>query len=173
MTGHALRLLSIVALCGASLVPAGVHAVKPGERMPSVPPMAALEDGAAPVDLAKFRGKVLYVDFWASWCAPCRESMPVVDELYRKNGARGFAVVGINKDDRAVDAHRFLRKVPVSFPLAADPQDAVVGAFLVTAMPSGYLVDRKGVVRQVHRGYTAESAKLLAGEVEALLKEAP
>ena len=165
-------LRNLAALVLAAAIPAA-HAVKPGDRMPSPAPMANLEEGGAPVDLAKLRGKVAYVDFWASWCVPCRTSMPVVDELYKKLGPRGFTVVGINKDDRVVDAQRFLKRVPVSFPLSTDYQDTVVRAFLVTAMPSGYLVDRKGVVRKVHRGYTAETAKQLEREIEELLKEAP
>lgn len=150
-----------------------VLAVKPGDRMPQAAPLTNIEEGAPAVDLAKLRGKVVYVDFWASWCVPCRTSMPVVDELYARLGPRGFAVVGINKDDRLVDAQRFLKRVPVTFPLATDDGDAVVRAFLVTAMPSGYLVDRKGVVRKVHRGYTAATARELEKEVEELLKEAP
>ena len=147
--------------------------VKPGDRMPQVAPLTSIEEGAPPVDLAKLRGKVVYVDFWASWCVPCRSSMPVVDELYTRLGPRGFSVVGINKDDRVVDAQRFLKRVPVTFPIATDYGDAVVRAFLVTAMPSGYLVDRKGVVRKVHHGYTAATARELEKEVEELLKEAP
>jgi thiol-disulfide isomerase/thioredoxin len=165
--------LRIVAtLCIATAAP-GALAVKPGDRMPQVAPLANLEEGAAPVDLAKLRGKVVYVDFWASWCVPCRTSMPVVDELYTRLGPKGFAVVGINKDDRVVDAQRFLKRVPVTFPLATDYGDNVVRTFLVAAMPSGYLIDRKGVVRKVHRGYTTETAKELEKEVEELLKEAP
>jgi cytochrome c biogenesis protein CcmG/thiol:disulfide interchange protein DsbE len=170
MKTRVLRTCALLLL--AALLPAA-HAVKPGDRMPTVAPMPNIEDGGAPIDLGKLRGKVVYVDFWASWCVPCRASMPVVDELYRKLGPRGFAAVGINKDDRTLDAQRFLKRVPVSFPLATDVQDNVVRAFLVTAMPSGYLVDRKGVVRKVHRGYTAETAKQLEREVEELLKEAP
>ena len=172
MTSHVFR-TTIAAALVLALASVGAHAVKPGDRVPSLPPMANLEEGGPPIDLGRLRGKVVYVDFWASWCVPCRTSMPTVDELYRKHGARGFAVVGINKDDRPVDAQRFLKRVPVSFPLATDAQDNTVRAFLVTAMPSGYLVDRKGVVRKVHRGYTAETAKQIEGEVEELLKEAP
>jgi cytochrome c biogenesis protein CcmG, thiol:disulfide interchange protein DsbE len=149
------------------------HAVKPGDRMPSVPALTNLEEGGPPISLAALKGKVVYVDFWASWCVPCRTSMPVVDELYKKLGPRGFTVVGINKDDRVLDAQRFLRRIPVSFPVASDNGDAVVKAFLVTAMPSGYLIDRKGMVRQVHRGYTADTAKALEQDVDVLLKEAP
>jgi thiol-disulfide isomerase/thioredoxin len=165
--------LRIAVLLVAALAAPPALAVKPGDRMPAVAPLPNIEEGAAPVDLGKLRGKVVYVDFWASWCVPCRTSMPVVDELYTRLAPRGFTVVGINKDDRVVDAQRFLKRVPVTFPLATDQGDAVVRAFLVSAMPSGYLVDRKGVVRKVHRGYTAETAKALEKEVEELLKEAP
>jgi thiol-disulfide isomerase/thioredoxin len=162
---------ALTALLLGALHPA--LAAKPGDRMPPLPPLANIEEGGPPIDLAALKGKVVYVDFWASWCIPCRTSMPVVDELYRKLGPRGFTVVGVNKDDRILDAQRFLKRVPVSFPVAADAGDAVVRAFLVTAMPSGYLIDRKGMVRQVHRGYTAETAKALEKDVEVLLKEAP
>lgn len=164
--------LRIAAALALTLSPA-VHAIKPGDRVPPVAPLANLEERAPPVDLAKLRGKVVYVDFWASWCVPCRMSMPVVDELYKRLGPKGFTVVGVNKDDRVIDAQRFLKRVPVSFALATDYGDTVTRAFLVTAMPSGYLVDRKGVVRKVHRGYTAETAKQLEKEVEELLGEAP
>ena len=163
--------VAIAALCIA--IPSVSVAVKPGDPMPSAPALTNIEEGGAPISLAALKGRVVYVDFWASWCVPCRTSMPVVDELYKKLAPRGFTVVGINKDDRMLDAQRFLKRIPVSFPVASDSGDAVVKAFLVTAMPSGYLIDRKGMVRQVHRGYTAETAKALEKDVEVLLKEAP
>ena len=133
--------------------------------------IARLDEPAQPLSLASLRGNVVYVDFWASWCVPCRLSMPALDALYKQNRARGFAVVGVNKDVSAADARRFLVKVPVTFALATDAQDAAARAFDVKAMPSGYLIDRKGVVRKVHRGFTAETADTLAREVDALLKE--
>ncbi|MEP7069519.1 MAG: TlpA disulfide reductase family protein [Usitatibacter sp.] len=130
-----------------------------------------LEEPAQALALASLRGNVVYVDFWASWCVPCRLSMPALEALYKQNRARGFAVVGINKDVSAADAKRFLAKVPVTFTLVSDGGDAAARAFDVKAMPSGYLVDRKGVVRKVHRGFTAETAESLAREIEVLLKE--
>ena len=132
--------------------------------------MPALE-GGAPVTMASLKGNVVYVDFWASWCVPCRLSMPTLDELYRKNKARGFAVVGVNKDAAAADARKFLAKVPVTFPLVQDGDDAAARGFDVKAMPSGYLVDRKGVVRVVHRGFTADTRAALEREIDSLLKE--
>ena len=145
-------------------------AIEAGATVPELA-MARLDEPAQSLSLASLRGNVVYVDFWASWCVPCRLSMPALDALYKQNRARGFAVVGVNKDVSAADARRFLGKVPVTFALASDAQDAAARGFDVKAMPSGYLIDRKGVVRKVHRGFTAETADTLAREVDALLKE--
>jgi len=155
----------------ALFVAHSAFALEAGDKLPDVT-IPALRD-SAPVALAGFRGRVTYVDFWASWCVPCRESMPLLDTLYKRHRDAGFAVVGVNKDVSAVDAERFLKRVAVSFPLAADAKDAAARAFDVKAMPSGYLVDRKGVVRRVHRGFTAETAASLEREIESLLKESP
>jgi thiol-disulfide isomerase/thioredoxin len=130
-----------------------------------------LGDPARSLTLASLKGSVVYVDFWASWCVPCRLSMPALDALYRRNRERGFAVVGVNKDVSAADARRFLERVPVTFSLGADVEDAAARAFDVKAMPSGYLIDRKGIVRNVHRGFPPEAAAELEREIENLLKE--
>jgi thiol-disulfide isomerase/thioredoxin len=145
-------------------------ALQPGNPMPEVAP-PQLAAPAAPLAFTSFRGSVVYVDFWASWCVPCRVSMPALEALYRKYRGMGLRVVGVNKDVARADAQRFLERVAVSFPLVADPGDAVARAFGVQAMPSGYLVDRRGVVRYVHRGFTEESASALAAEIELLLKD--
>jgi len=145
-------------------------AVEAGMPAPALS-LAALEDGGKAVTLAGLKGSVVYVDFWASWCVPCRLSMPALDELYRRNKSRGFAVVGVNKDASAADARRFATRVPVTFPLVADAADAAARGFDVKAMPSGYLLDRKGVVRHVHRGFTHETGAALEREIDSLLKE--
>ncbi|HET9579007.1 MAG TPA: TlpA disulfide reductase family protein [Usitatibacter sp.] len=147
-----------------------VQALDAGSPVPAVS-APRLGQSGPPVDLGTLKGRVVYVDFWASWCVPCRLSMPALDALYRKNAARGFTVVGFNKDVEASDAERFLQRVPVSFPLVQDLKDAAARAFDVKAMPSGYLVDRHGVVRRIHRGFTSETASSLEREIEELLKE--
>ena len=152
-----------------AVVPA--WALRPGEPMPSLPPTANLVAGQAPVEWSAYRGKVVYVDFWASWCVPCRLSMPALEALNARYAGRGLAVVGVNKDDRASDAQRFLQRYPASFTHAADADDRIVKAFEVAAMPSGYLIDRKGVVRRVHQGFTQETAASLDKEIDMLLKE--
>jgi len=161
---RALAASILFALSGAAA------AVQPGDPLPAVS-ARELEAPAAPLALGSFRGSVVYVDFWASWCVPCRVSMPALERMYRKYRGLGLRVVGVNKDVAHADAERFLKRVAVSFPLVADGDDAVARAFDVQAMPSGYLVDRRGVVRYVHRGFTDETAAALAAEIEILLKE--
>ena len=144
-------------------------ALESGAPAPAVS-VPRLADPQSTVVLAELRGQVVYVDFWASWCVPCRTSMPALDALYRKHRERGFVVVGVNKDAERADAQRFLARVPVSFPLVADEGDRAARAFEVKAMPSGYLIDRSGIVRRVHRGFTSETAALLEKEVHELLE---
>lgn len=160
-----LHLLAMLAVLAISM-PA--FAVVPGAAIPGVA-APRLADASHRVDFGKLRGDVVYVDFWASWCVPCRQSMPALEALFRKYQDRGFRVVGVNKDVATDDALRFLKRVNVSFPLVADTDDVVAKAFDVQAMPIGYLVDRKGVVRYVHRGFTADTAVELRTEIESLL----
>jgi len=163
-----MRPLHLLAMLAVLAAPVPALALAPGAAIPGVA-APRLADASQRVDFGKLRGDVVYVDFWASWCVPCRQSMPALEALFRKYQDRGFRVVGVNKDVATDDALRFLKRVNVSFPLVADTDDAVAKAFDVQAMPSGYLVDRKGVVRYVHRGFTADTAVELRTEIESLL----
>lgn len=162
-------ILGPAALAAAFVAATPVSAsIEAGEPVPAIV-AAPLRAGDPAVALAGLRGRVVYVDFWASWCVPCRQSMPLLDGLARRFGPRGLTVVGVNKDASVADAERFLRRVPVGFALVGDADDAIAKSFGVKAMPSGYLVDRGGVVRRVHRGFTAETAAALEREIEGLL----
>ena len=169
---RALAKLAMAVLCVFALVRVPAHALQAGSALPDAA-LPRLDAPAASIALRALRGKVVYVDFWASWCAPCRESMPALDALFRREHERGFTVIGVNKDVSAGDAERFLRRTPVSFPLVTDANDALARALDVSAMPSGYLVDRRGVVRYVHRGFTEATGADIAAEVQALLRERP
>lgn len=122
-------------------------------------------------DMRALRGKVLYVDFWASWCVPCAQSFPFLNSLSRAYRDRGLEVIGINVDERADDALRFLRRFPANFLMGGDAGGACPKAYQVIAMPSSYLVDRSGRIRQVHIGFRNDDADRRRLEVEALLSE--
>ena len=109
--------------------------------------------GAPGVSLASLRGKVVYLDFWASWCGPCRLSFPQLEQLRAELGPRGFEVLAVNLDESEADAHRFLEEVPVSYPIVRDAQGSTPALYGILGMPTAYLIDRAGIVHLVHQGY--------------------
>lgn len=121
--------------------------------------------------LAALRGKVVLLDFWASWCAPCRRSFPWMNDLQQRHAAAGFAVLAVNVDhDRAL-ADAFLREVPVSFRLEFDPAGALAQRFDVQAMPTSFLLDRHGQVRMRHAGFREAQRAAREDELKKLLEE--
>jgi cytochrome c biogenesis protein CcmG, thiol:disulfide interchange protein DsbE len=147
------------------LFAAQCHALAPGQTAPGVSLQGL--DGKTHA-LADYKGQVVLVDFWASWCGPCRQSFPFLNRMQSTYGAAGFKVVGINVDEKRADADRFLTKVPASFDLWFDPQGVAPKAFDVKVMPSSYLIDAEGKIIHVHLGYKlADAAK-----VETLIRNA-
>ncbi len=121
--------------------------------------------------LKQFQGKVLYVDFWASWCGPCAKSFPFLNHLDHEFKDRGLQVIGINLDEKPGDAQDFLSQYPAQFMIAADAGQQCATDFGVKAMPSSYLVDRSGHIRHIHLGFKAGAAEELKAVVEQLLAE--
>jgi cytochrome c biogenesis protein CcmG/thiol:disulfide interchange protein DsbE len=121
------------------------------------------------VALDKLRGKVVYVDFWASWCGPCRKSFPWMADMQKKYGPSGFTVVAVNVDKKRPDAEKFLQATPAEFTVVYDPAGAAPTAWNVKAMPSSFLVDAKGNVALVESGFRDESVAELEGRIKALL----
>lgn len=117
------------------------------------------------------KGKVVYVDFWASWCPPCLKSLPFLNTLNRDLKDRGLQVIGVNVDEHINDANAFLKNHPANFVVGSDSKGDCPKAFGIMGMPSSYLIDRKGNVRLVHIGFRDGERKELRQAIEQLLAE--
>jgi thiol-disulfide isomerase/thioredoxin len=122
---------------------------------------------AEPLDLGRHRGQVVIVDFWASWCKPCRQSIPWLNAMRARYGASGLTIIGVNVDAERRDADRFLREVPIEFEIVFDPKGDLARRFQVKGMPSSYVFDRNGTLVETHIGF--RDAK--TAENEAALKQ--
>jgi len=119
----------------------------------------------------QFKGKVLYIDFWASWCGPCLLSFPFMNDLQNAYGPRGLQVVAVNMDEKPADATAFLAKHPAGFAVASGPNAPCAKAFGVATMPTSFLVDRNGRIHSTHAGFRPDDVDGLRAEVESLLAE--
>jgi len=128
-------------------------------------------DGQA-VDVAAEQGKVRVVDFWATWCEPCKEELPALDQLARELGSRGLSVYGISFDEDRAQIPEFLAQTPVRFRILWDRGgDQLSARFEVARLPTTLLVDRRGIIRFVHEGWTETRAAEQRRQVEQLLDE--
>lgn len=142
---------------------------------------AAWEEGQGVPDLAGYQlegdlpelaGKVTYIDFWASWCAPCKASFPEMERIYQENTASGFQIVAISVDSTDKAMQRFLDRAKPSFVIVRDVTQKLVADAGIEVMPTSFLVDKNGVIRAVHYGWRgSESSKKLESEIAELLKE--
>ena len=119
--------------------------------------------------LSDYQGQVVYLDFWASWCTPCRKSLPWADALYQELKDQGFTVLAINLDEEQEMAMEFLQEVPLSFPVLYDGTGTVPPQYQVVGMPTSYIVDRDGKLRAVHTGFNPASADQVADAIRTLI----
>ena len=121
--------------------------------------------------LASLQGKVVYLDFWASWCGPCRISLPRLNALRNELGEQGFEVLAVNVDEYEEDALQFLEEFPVDYPVIWDNGGQSPKAFGILGMPTAFLIDRKGIIREVHQGFRKSDTEKIRARVIELLKE--
>lgn len=137
------------------------------------PPACKLHqmDGSVVSGWQSMQGKVIYIDFWASWCPPCIKSFPFMNRLVADFHERGLEVIGINLDEKLEDAEAFLQKIPHEFTVMFDRDKHCAADFNVIAMPSTYIIDKRGMIRHIHRGFRPGETELMRELIEALLAE--
>ncbi|MEP7302800.1 MAG: TlpA disulfide reductase family protein [Caldimonas sp.] len=147
-----------------------------GTATPAIAPSANAPDftlrtmNGPNLRLAEQRGRVVMVNFWATWCGPCRQEMPQLDRLYQKYRASGFVLLGVNVDDDVHKAADVAAKLGVSFPVLLDTDKAVSKLYDLSTMPSTVIIDRDGKVRYFHRGYLAGYEDNYDKQIRELLK---
>jgi len=153
-------------LCLSLALPAS--ALDSGQKVPEI----GLTDlSGHKVDLASLQGKVVIVDFLASWCGPCKQELPVLQKLYQKYAGQGLMVIGVSVDEDLDNLKGLLKQIrpQVTFPVVHDAGKAVANRYKPPRMPSSYIVDRKGIVRHVQAGFRSDDAPKLDAQVKALL----
>jgi peroxiredoxin len=161
------RLLSLIVL-GALGAAADAATLQAGAPAPA---FQLTSNAGKPVALADLKGQIVLLNFWASWCGPCRQEMPILEQLNRQYHAKGVALLGVNVEPDSAVAVNWLKATPVTFPILFDTDSKVSKLYEVEGMPNTVIVDRKGVVRYIHRGYSAGAENEYLNQIRALIRE--
>jgi thiol-disulfide isomerase/thioredoxin len=150
----------------------------------ALPAFAATSSGPAPafqlsgrggkvINLSQLKGQVVMINFWATWCGPCRQEMPLLEDIYKKYKPMGFTMLAVNVEPDSQAAEAWLGKLakPVSFPVAFDTDSKVSKLYKVAGMPSTVFVDRKGNIRVMHKGYKPGDENFYLTQIRSMLKE--
>lgn len=164
-----IKALSLALVTAAfTLSPAISQAVEEGDTAPDLTLPSIYED-QPDISLSELAGKTVYVDFWASWCAPCLMSLPLYNDLYHKYRDQGFEIVAINLDNPIEDGLDFLLDTPLDFLIPADPVGESAELFGVIGMPSSYLISPEGEVTLVHMGFRNGDIEIIEAEIQKAL----
>lgn len=161
--------LGAMLLAPLSLLSGAAIALEQGKPAPEF----ALPGKQGTIKLADFRGKFVYLDFWASWCGPCRQSFPWMNEMQAKYGKDGLTIVAVNVDQKREDAEKFLAQLPAQFTIAFDAAGTTPKAYSVKAMPSSMLIGPDGTVRFVHNGFRDDQKQAMEAKIRDALRSAP
>lgn len=134
-------------------------------------PAFSLKGDKGNVTLSTYKNKVVYVDFWASWCKPCRKSFPFMNEMQARYAKQGLQIIGINLDNDKQAARDFLKKNPAEFTIAYDPDGKTPGLYNLKVMPTSYLIDRKGNLVHVHKGFKENQKQKMEALILKTLKK--
>lgn len=170
-----MRLHKIVNGLVCGIVLAGtVHASEPSPQSgseSSAAPMFSVAADSGQIDLAQFKGKVVLLDFWASWCGPCRHSFKWLNQMQERYGAEGLVILAVNLDEDKAAAQQFLKSNPANFLIGYDPAGKIAETYRLKGMPSSYMIDRDGRLRRTHVGFRDRDKSPLQEEIQALIGE--
>jgi thiol-disulfide isomerase/thioredoxin len=157
--------LRFLALTLSALLGTTAHAVENGQAAPEFD----LPGHQGSVKLSAFKGKTVYLDFWASWCGPCRQSFPWMNEMQSRYGSKGLRVIGVNVDQKTDDAKTFLKDTPANFDIVFDANGSTPRSYAVRGMPTSMLIGPGGKVLSVHSGFKKEQRDELERQIKLAL----
>lgn len=149
----------------------GLSTVNADTSKGPAPDFSLKSDSGKNLKLSEYRGDVVMINFWASWCGPCRQEMPLLEELFQEYETLGFTILGVNVEEDSAKAKDLLKDIPVSFPVLFDNTSKVSKLYDVVAMPSTVLVDRDGNMRYLHQGYKPGYVEQYQAQVRELIRE--
>jgi peroxiredoxin len=162
------RLLALTVLTAVATMTAAAATLQTGAPAPA---FQLNSNAGKPLALADFRGQIVLLNFWASWCGPCRQEMPILEQLNRQYHGKGVTLLGVNVEPDSAAAVAWLKATPVTFPILFDTESKVSSLYEVAGMPNTVIIDRKGLVRYIHRGYSAGAENDYLNQIRALIRE--
>jgi thiol-disulfide isomerase/thioredoxin len=165
---RASRLIHVFAVAALVFIPSFAQAVSVGDQAPSFS-LPLLNDDKNVVNLDSSKGKVRYLDFWASWCAPCRLSLPAIFELKRELGTNRFEVIAVNLDEKPENAQRFLRRYAPEQNVLSDPKGKVAEKYELPGMPTSFIISGEGEIIHRHVGFKETDIGVIRREIMVLL----
>jgi len=166
--------IALRSYCLAALAAATVASATPTDTLRTGAPAPSFQlnsMGGKAVSLDSLKGQIVLVNFWASWCGPCRKEMPILEQLNRQYRGKGVTLVGVNVEPDSAAATDWLKATPVSFPILFDVDSKVSKLYQVEGMPNTVILDRKGNVRYIHRGYKPGAENEYLDQIRALIRE--
>jgi peroxiredoxin len=162
--------LTRIALRTAALLAVTLPAFALSTSSPA-PQFSLAARGGKTINLAQYKGQVVMINFWATWCGPCRQEMPILESIYKKYNKMGFTLLGVNVEPDSKPAEDWLKATPVSFPILFDTKSEVSKMYGVNGMPTTVIVDRKGTVRFVHVAYKPGDENEYQDSIRKLVRE--
>ena len=148
-----------------------ISAAQAAEVQGKAPDFTLKSSSGKNLKLSEHRGEVVLLNFWASWCGPCRKEMPYLEQIQEKYSDYGFTVMGVNVEEDSSKAKKMLKDIPVSFPILYDTTNSVSKAYKVSAMPTTVIIDRDGNMRYLHKGYKSGDEATYKQWVKKLIRE--